>query len=483
MTLRATPLFVIALGVAGCNLAPPAVMPFVDIPPAYKEADGWAPARPQDTGPWGSWWRAFDDPELDQLESQLESANQDLRAAVARFDEARALARIAQSDLVPTVAVRGAASANRLSRAVANPLPADQFANYGLNLDLGYEIDVWGRVRNTAKAGRARAQAAAGDLAEVDLRIQAELATDYLILRADDAQQAILDRTVAAYAKAFELTQDRLKAGYSAEPQVAASEAQFRLAQAQAADIVLQRAQLEHAIAILIGQPPARFALPANPLTQTPPKIDIDLPGTLLERRPDVAAAERRVAAANADIGVARAAAYPTFSLGAVLGVQAAQSSRLFTAPAEAWSVGPTAALALLDGGRLRGVNAQAKAAYTESVAVYRQTVLDAFGQVEDALTAMRQLEREALSQEAGVAAARRSNGQASRLFEGGLSTYYDVVTTENIALSAELTAARLRGQRMVAAVALVRALGGGWRRDLDPRFGPAAQTTPGPRG
>jgi len=469
-----------AAGLAGCDLAPPRVTPFVDVPTAYKEAApvsqspegaAWTLSSPQDAAPGGEWWRVFGDPELDRLEGQVASANQDLQAAIARYDGARAEARIAKADYYPNLDASGSATRNKASRDVVLHPPKDYYSNYAAGLDLQYEVDVWGRVRNQARAGRDRAQAAAGDLATVDLGLHAELAADYFILRSDDAQQAILDRTVGDYRKALELTQARHQAGYAAEPEVAAAEAQYKLAQTQDADIALQRAQLEHAIAILIGQPPAKFSLAAAPLTATPPAIGPDLPATLLERRPDVAAAERRVAAANADIGVARAAYYPAINLTALLGAATAGTGSILTAPASTWSVGPSSLLNVFDGGRRRGQNAQAKAAYNEAVATYRQTVLDAFGQVEDNLTALRRLEEEASTQHDGVAAAQRSTGHANRLFQGGLADYYSVVTAENVELSAELTEAQIRGRRMVAGVQLVRALGGGWDARKDKRF------------
>jgi outer membrane protein, multidrug efflux system len=466
------------VGLAGCDLAPPRVTPFVDVPSAYKEAspapdgDGWGLANPQDAAPDGAWWRVFADPELDRLEDQVESANQNLQAAIARYDGARAEARIAKAAYYPTADAIGSASNDRLSKNVANPLPTQQFDNYALGLDLQYEVDVWGRVRNQARAGRDRAQAAAGDLASVDLSLHAELAADYFILRSDDAQQDILDRTVRDYRKALDLTQARHKVGYAAEPEVAAAEAQYKLAQTQDADIALQRAKLEHAIAILIGQAPARFSMPAAPLRSTPPALSLDLPATLLERRPDVAAAERRVAAANADIGVARAAYYPAINLSTLIGAATGGTgAAIFTAPATTWSVGPSGVLNLFDGGRRRGLNANARASYDEAVATYRQTVLDAFGQVEDSLVALRRLEEEASSQRDGVAAAQRSTTHANLLFQGGLSDYYSVVTAQNIELAAELTEAQIQGRRMVSSVLLVKALGGGWDAAKDKRF------------
>ncbi len=304
------------------------------------------------------------------------------------------------------------------------------------------------------------------------------MATDYFILRADDAQQGVLERTVRDYGKALDLTKARFGVGYAAESDVAAAEAQYQLAQTQLADISLQRAQLEHAIAILVGEPPARFSMAPVALSATPPQIEPLLPGTLLERRPDICAAERRVAAANAEIGVARAAYYPDFNLSALGGVAAAESGQLFTAPATAWSVGPGGLLNLFDGGRRRALNAQARAAYDEAAAQYRETVLEAYQQVEDSLASVRQLEKEASTQEAGVVAARRSTRHASQLFTGGLSSYYDVVTAENIQLAAELTAAQIQGRRLVASVYLVRSLGGGWQASQSVAMTPAAYAT-----
>jgi outer membrane protein, multidrug efflux system len=452
-----------AVAVGGCNLAPRYERPAVDTPPAYKEYTGWTVSNPQDSIPVGSWWRMFGDHDLDGLEDRVEVSNQNLQAALARFDAAKAQARLAQAGYFPSVDATTSVAPSGLSREVANPLPNRTYTGYALGLDLQYEIDVWNRVRNQVKADQDRALAAAGDLAALNLSLHAELATDYFILRADDAQQAILDRTVRDYAKALELTRARFSVGYAAESEVAAADAQYQLAQSQAADISLQRSQLEHAVAILVGEPPARFTLAVVPLSAVPPAIVPSLPGTLLERRPDVSAAERRVAAANAEIGVARAAYYPDFNLNVLGGLEAAEPNRLFTAAATAWSVGPGGLLNVFDGGKRRALNGRARAAYAEAVAQYRQTVLEAYREVEDGLASDRQLARESSSQEAGVVAARRATTHASQLFTGGLSSYYDVVTAENIQLAAELTAARIQGQRMVTSISLVRSLGGGW--------------------
>jgi multidrug efflux system outer membrane protein len=326
----------VACLLSACDFAPTYVPPPVATPTDFKESADWTPATPRDSAPRGPWWQIFQDPALDRLEDQVTAANQNLKIAVAQYDEARADASTAQADYYPTLDAGGSASRQGLSREAANPLPNRSFKNYSLGLDFDYEIDVWGRVRNQAKAGADREQASAGDLATVDLSLHAELASDYFILRGDDAEQDVLDRTVENYRKALELTQARFNIGYAAKPDVSAAEAQFESATTQATEIRLKRTNLEHAIAILTGQPPAGFALPANKLDATPPDIAPVLPAALLERRPDIAAAERRVAAANADIGVAKAAYYPAFNLNALLGVEAAMPNHLFTAPAEA---------------------------------------------------------------------------------------------------------------------------------------------------
>ncbi|HVJ52807.1 MAG TPA: efflux transporter outer membrane subunit [Aliidongia sp.] len=451
---------------AACDLAPGYQPPPIATPAAFEEADGWAPAQPRDELSRGKWWQIFQDPALDALEEQVTAANQDLKVAVARFDQARADAKTAQADYYPTLDASGSASRDHLSRRVANSLARGTSNNYDLGLDLKYEIDVWGRVRNQAKAGSDRAEASAGDLAAVALSLQAELATDYFILHGYDAEQDILDRTVEDYRRALELTQDRFKVGYAAKPDVSAAEAQYENTRTEADDTQLKRANLEHAIAILTGAPPAGFSLPNHPLDTVPPVVAPALPAELLERRPDIAAAERRAAAANADIGVARAAYYPTFNLNALFGVEAALPNKLFTAPAEAWSLGPSALLNLFDGGRRDALNEHARAAYDEAAAQYRQTVLDAYGEVEDSLSSLRHLARQAETQSAAVAAAADSTGQANHLYAGGLETYYDVILAQNIELSARLSDVDIRIRRMTSDVALVKALGGGWQRE-----------------
>jgi outer membrane protein, multidrug efflux system len=455
----------VACLLSACDLAPRYVPPAVAIPAGYQESKDWTLATPSDSVPRGKWWQIFHDPVLDDLEDQVGAANQDLKVAVAQFDEARADARTAQADYYPTLDAGGSAARVGLSRNVANPLRNGAYSSGSLGLDFNYEIDVWGRVRNQAKAGVDRAQASAGDLATVDLSLHAELATDYLILRGDDDEQDVLDRTVENYRKALELTQARFKIGYAARLDVSAAEAQFEGARTQATEVRLKRANLEHAIAILTGQPPAGFALSAKKLDATPPEIEPVLPAVLLERRPDVAAAERRVAAANADIGIAKAAYYPAFNLNALFGVEAAMPNRIFTAPAEAWSLGPSAFLNIFDGGRRNALNDRTRASYDEAVAQYCQTVLNAYGEVEDNLASLHLLAQELVTQQASVTAAAESTGQATRLYSGGLDSYYTVIVAQNIELTARLTQIDIQTRRMTADVGLMKALGGGWQR------------------
>ncbi|CAB3756332.1 efflux transporter outer membrane subunit [Paraburkholderia solisilvae] len=452
---------------AACNFAPTYAPPAIATPANYKEYESadWSVAAPGDAWPRGKWWKVFGDPLLDSLEDQVSAANQNLKVAVAQFDEARADAKTAQADFYPTIDAVGSSGRTGLSRNVANPLPNRAYTSNSLGFDFSYEIDVWGRVRNQAKAGVDRAQASAGDLATVDLSLHAELAADYFILRGDDAAQDVLDRTVENYRKALELTEARFQTGYAARPDVSAADAQYEGARTQATENRLKRTNLEHAIAILTGRPPAGFSIAVQKLDATPPEVAPVMPAALLERRPDIAAAERRVAAANADIGVAKVAWYPSFNLNALFGVEAAVPNRFLSAPAEAWSFGPSTVLTLLDGGRRAALNERARASYDEAVAQYRQTVLDAYGEVEDSLASLRLLAQEIVTQQASVKAAADASAQATHLYTGGLENYYDVIVAQNIELAARLTNIDIEMRRMTADVALIKALGGGWNR------------------
>ena len=435
---------------------------------AYKESGDWKAAQPMDSENRGAWWKFFQDPQLDTLETKVGDANQDLKAAVARLQQARAAIRIARADLWPTLTAGSSATRARTSTNSSKfPRGAEPVGNnFDVEADLSYELDVWGRVRNAVTSAKASQQASAADLATLSLAIHAEIAADYFTLRAEDTQQVLLDTTVADYTQSLQLTQNLYNGGGTALADVAQAQAQLETARTQAADIRLQRAQTEHAIAVLLSENPSIFRMQPNPLPSelTPPPIDPGLPSALLERRPDVAAAERRVAAANAQIGVARAAYFPVFSLAAAAGFDSTSSSNWLTAPSRLWSVGPSGVLTLFDAGRHRAQTARAKAVYDEQVADYRSTVLAAYREVEDNLAALRQLQQESISEAAAVAATGKALQQAQYRYKAGLVTYLEVATTESTALQAQLSNVAIQLRRMNASVLLVKALGGGWR-------------------
>jgi NodT family efflux transporter outer membrane factor (OMF) lipoprotein len=405
---------------------------------------------------------------LSDLEEQSERANQTLKAAFARLEQARADTRIARADLFPSLSATASATRTRVSPNSPSYIPGypTEGNDFILQGDLSYEIDLWGRVRNEVASARANEQASAADLASVRLSIQAELATDYFGLRSFDTQQQLLDKTVLAYAKSLELIQSLFDGGAVPLSDVAQARTQLHSAQTQAADIHLMRAQLEHAIAVLIGANPSIFSLAVDPLPQdaTPPVIDPGLPSELLQRRPDVAEAERRVAAANAQIGVARAAYFPQFLLTGAGGFNSVRASDWIDAPSLFWSIGPQITMPLFQGGRLVAQTARAKAAYAEQVALYRNTVLTAYQDVEDNLVALRQLETETDTQSQAVEAATIALELSLDRYQGGIVTYLEVATTETAALQAQLSAINIRTRRINGTVLLVKALGGGWR-------------------
>ena len=460
---------VLSGGLAACSLAPEYKTPdSVPAAPAYKEADGWKTAQPNAEVARGKWWQAYGDAELNELEEHIGASNQNLQAALARLQQARAQTRQARSDLAPTVTANAQGTRTRTSpnspRYPAGQQPT--LDNYNVGLDLSYELDVFGRVRNAVTAATANQQASAADLATLDLSLHAELANDYFSLRSDDAQQLLLDHTVDDYEKSLKLTQNLFNGGGTALIDVAQAQSQLETARTRASDIRLHRAQTEHAIAVLLGRNPSEFHLDAKPMdvALAPPSIATGLPSALLERRPDVAGAERRVAAANADIGVAKAAYFPVFSLAAMFGYDSAQSSSWLQASSRTWALGPAAALTLFDGGRRRALNEQAQAVYDEKVANYRGTVLTAYQEVEDNIAALVQLEKESNSQAIAVKASGTALEQANYRYKGGLVTYLEVATIENVALQAQLSAAAIQLRRMQASVLLVKALGGGWQ-------------------
>jgi NodT family efflux transporter outer membrane factor (OMF) lipoprotein len=456
-------------GMSACSFAPSYKVPESPAPSAsYQETGDWKAAQPADSEARGVWWSIFRDPDLDALEARVADANQDLKAAYARLLQARAATRIARAALFPTLTA--GASATRSRTSINSPkFPAGVEPvgnNFDLEADLSYEIDLWGRIRNAVASANASAQASAADLAALNLAVHAELATDYFSLRSQDTQQQLLDQTVQDYTKALELTRNLYNGGAAALTDVAQAQAQLETARTQAADIRLQRAQTEHAVAVLLGQNPSAFHLAAHPLPSSavPPEIDPGLPSALLERRPDVAAAERRTAAANAQIGVARAAYFPVFSLGAAAGFDSTSASSWLTAPSRLWSLGPAAGvLTVFDAGRHQAQSAQAKAVYDEQVADYRNTVLNAYREVEDNLAALRDLQRESVSEAAAVQATATALQQAQYRYKAGLVTYLEVSTAENTSLQAQLADVSIQLRRLNAAVLLVKALGGGW--------------------
>jgi NodT family efflux transporter outer membrane factor (OMF) lipoprotein len=461
----------LAGAMTACSFAPHYRTPdSVAVPPAYQEAGGWQlvdASRP--AAAHTDWWRAYGDPQLDALEARIGDANQNLKAALARLQQARADTRIARADLFPTLNVGPTVTRTRTSVNSPRYPTGDEpvYNNFDLEADFSYEIDLWGRVRNSVSAAKASEQASAADLAAFDLAIRAELAADYFSLRGADTQQVLLDSTVDAYGKALALTKNLYDGGAAALADVAQAEAQLESARTLAADIRLQRAQTLHAIAVLLGENPSAFQLTASPLTAdyAPPPIDPGLPSTLLQRRPDVAAAERRVAAANAGIGVARAAYFPVFSLVASAGYDSTRASTWLQAPSRTWSVGPTALLTVFDAGRHRAQSAKALAVYDEQVADYRSTVLTAYQDVEDNLAALRQLQLEGGSEAASVKATATALQQAQYRYKAGLVTYLEGATTENAALQAQLASVDIQLRRLNASVLLVKALGGGWQR------------------
>jgi NodT family efflux transporter outer membrane factor (OMF) lipoprotein len=455
-----------------CSFAPVYKTPdSVPAASAYKESGDWKAAEPVDNQSRGAWWTVFQDPQLDALETKAGDANQDLKAAFARLQQARAATRVARADLFPNLNIGSTATRSRASVNSPTYVPGRNptYNNFDLEADLSYEFDVWGRVRNAVTSAKASQQASAADLATLNLSIHAELATDYFTLRAEDAEQLLLDKTVADYTLSLQLTQNLYNGGGAAIADVAQAQAQLETARTLAADIRLQRAQSEHAIAVLLGENPSAFHAEPNPLPLelAPPPIDTGLPSSLLERRPDVAAAERRVAAANATIGVARAAYFPVFSLAAAAGFDSTRSSNWLTAPSRLWSLGPaTGVLSVFDAGRHRAQTAQAKAMYDEQVAGYRSTVLTAYQEVEDNLAALRQLQQENVSEAAAVAATARALQQAQYRYKAGLVTYLEVATNENTYLQAQLSDVNIQVRRMNASVLLVKALGGGWNKE-----------------
>jgi NodT family efflux transporter outer membrane factor (OMF) lipoprotein len=458
--------------VAGCTVGPNYRRPAAEVPATYKEVGNWKQAQPNDQNLGGNWWEMFQDPQLNTLESQVNVSNQNLKAAEAQYTQARALVRYSRADYFPTItggvsATRNRISQNRPASVVAN---GTTYNDFQIPFELSYEVDVWGRVRRTVESYREQAQASAADLATVNLSMHAQLALDYFQARTLDAEEQLLNSTVTQYQQALDLIESRYAGGLASDLEVQQAKTQLETTRAEAIDVGVARAQYEHAVAVLIGKPPADFSLAALPLTAPPPRIPPGLPSELLERRPDIAAAERRMASANAQIGVAKAAYYPTISLGATGGFESGVISTLISGPSILWSAGGSAIAPIFDAGRRRANLDQAIAAYDQTVANYRETVLTGFQQVEDNLAALRILENEAQVQEKAVVAAQKYLELANTRYVGGVTSYLEVTTAQSAALSDEITAVNILGRRMVDAVTLVQALGGGWNSSEIPQ-------------
>jgi NodT family efflux transporter outer membrane factor (OMF) lipoprotein len=451
---------------------------FKEAPPAsFAEQDGWKPGQPSDTRLKGNWWTVFGDPQLNALEAQVDSANQSLKAAEANFRAARAQIGYQRANEAPTIGVGPSISAVRDS--ANQPYFPSDLANNGngdfiLPLDLNYEVDLWGRIRRGVTAARETAQATDADLENARLSLHAELAMDYFGVRSADAQEKLLDDTVKAYESALQLTKDRFEGGAAPQSDVSQAQTQLDQARVQRTDLEVQRAQYEHAIAVLIGKPPAELTLPPLPLNlQAPviPRIPGMVPATLLERRPDIAGDERRMAAANEEIGIAQAAYYPTLSLSAVAGLQGTSALNWFNWPSRFWAVGPAFSQTLFDAGRRRSAKNITVAQYDANVATYRQTVLTAFQQVEDNLAALRVLDNEANQQHEATASAEQSLDLFETRYEGGVDTYLQVVTWQTAALNNQRNDLDILERRLDASVLLVKALGGGWDTTKLPRL------------
>ncbi len=473
---RRLPIF-LGLAVAGlllvsssCRVGPQYKRPTAPVPVAFKELPvddsqgmaSWKQAQPSDALARGKWWELYNDSELNALEEQVSISNQNLQAAEAQFREARYAVRIARSNLFPTVSATPSI-VNARGSGTTKLSSGSATTTYDLPVDLSYQADIWGSIRRSVQSSAETAQASFAQLENARLSYQAELAQDYFELRGTDGERELLETTVKSYQEYFQLTQDRFNSGVASGADVALAQTQLNTARAQLIDLGVARAQFEHAMAVLTGQAPASLSVSSRPITITPPPVPIGLPSALLERRPDIAATERQMAAANEQIGIAQVAYYPALSLGLAAGLESAEFLKWFSWPSRFWSVGPALAETLFDAGRRRAQVGQAQAAYDATVATYRQTVLTAFQQVEDNLAALRILEKEAQAEDEAVKAAQSALEISTYQYKAGTVNYLSVITEQAILLQDQVQAVNILTRRMSASVLLIEALGGGW--------------------
>jgi NodT family efflux transporter outer membrane factor (OMF) lipoprotein len=459
----------------GCSLAPKLTLPDVPVAPVYKEEAPWARAQPADQLPRGEWWTPFGDADLDALERRLLEHSPDLAAALARYNQARAISDQLRSGLFPSLVLGADAEHDRQSdmrplRGAASPANYDSFT---VGVQASYELDLWGRIRNEVAAGRDEAQASAADLESARLSLEAELADDYIMLRGLDSQIELLNATVTAYEKALALTQARHDGGVAAGLDVARAQTQLETSRSLVAQSLAARAVAEHAIAAMIGESASAFSLEPRRVAIALPDVPVGVPATLLERRPDIAAAERRVAASNARVGVARAAFFPAITLNAAVGFQSTSAGNWISAPNTFWAIGPSLLMSLFDAGKRKAQVAQAQGALDEAGSVYRAVVLRAFQQVEDGLAQVHYLRTAATAERSGMSSAERSLAIAMTQYREGAVSYLDVVTSQTVTLQTELDSLQLDTAERRASVQLIRALGGGWTADTAPDAAP----------
>jgi NodT family efflux transporter outer membrane factor (OMF) lipoprotein len=455
----------LTLLLGACSLAPPLKTPVIPTAAAYKEHGPWTQAEPADRLPRDSWWTLYDSAELDELEKSLIAGNPTLAAALANYAQAKALADQARAGLFPTVSAnaglgRDRHSANAPLYGAARPY---YYNNNTVGGSISYELDLWGQIRNEVAGGEANAAASAADLENARLSLIAQLVDDYIQLRSLDRDSAILDETVTAYARALGLTEQRHNAGIAPGLDVSQAQTQLDAARSQAAQTLAQRALMEHAIAALLGVSASTFSIKPEIVDIKLPQIPSGVPATLLQRRPDIAGAQRRMIAANANIGVARAAYFPSLTLGAQGGFQSTSYGNLLTAPSSFWAIGPNALLSVFDGGLRKAQVAQARAMFDASAAYYRSTVVDAFQQVEDSLATLNHYHDAVVDEKAAVDAAQRTLDFSLALYKKGATDYLTVVTSQTTLLQTQLQALNLDTMQLTASVDLIRALGGGW--------------------